>query len=266
MDRRIGQDRHSPVRVAVWDSLRTSLFDAVASAVRTTVPGSSGSVPWYGQQEAHRVAYYDVHRALGLARYSRRDEDLLDVLIEITMSTGWWWAYDEVCVMAERPRVTGTEPTPDGVHGEIRLHMQDSPAVEFVDGTVVYALHGTVVPEWVVCDPTVERIAEERNVEVRRSAIERIGWDTYIDAAGLELLDCADDPGNAGHALALYATPSGWGVPGRILLVTNGSQERDGTRRRYGLNVPEFLPSALDAAGWTYGISGRDYARLVRRT
>ncbi|WP_250323890.1 DUF6745 domain-containing protein [Williamsia sp. CHRR-6] len=46
----------------------------------------------------------------------------------------------------------------------------------------------------------------------------------------------------------------------------NGSAERDGHRRRYGLPVPEWTTSALQAAGWTYGISGGDYAALARRT
>ncbi|MBD0023006.1 MULTISPECIES: hypothetical protein [Gordonia] len=46
----------------------------------------------------------------------------------------------------------------------------------------------------------------------------------------------------------------------------NGSLERDGHRRRYGLHVPSDISDAPSAAGWTYGISGADYARLVRRT
>ena len=121
-------------------------------------------------------------------------------------------------------------------------------------------------PDWVVRDPTAERIARERNVEIRRCAIERIGWDTYIDAADLALVDQADDPGNAGGTLRLYATPDGWGRTGRILLAINGSPERDGHRRQYGLHVPTWISSALDAAGWTYGLGGDDYARLVRRT
>ncbi|MEV2265858.1 hypothetical protein [Nonomuraea africana] len=32
------------------------------------------------------------------------------------------------------------------------------------------------------------RIAEEPNIEVRRCAIERLGWDVYIERAGLRLV------------------------------------------------------------------------------
>ena len=146
------------------------------------------------------------------------------------------------------------------------MHHPDAPAVEFRDGRAVFVVHGTIVPDWVILDPTPERITEERNVEIRRTAIERIGWDCFIDSAGLTLLDQTDDPGNRGCTLALYATPDRWARGGRILLAVNGSLERDGHRRRYGLHVPGRICTALDAAGWTYGIGGADYARLARRT
>jgi hypothetical protein len=51
-----------------------------------------------------------------------------------------------------------------------------------------------------------------------------------------------------------------------VLLVTNGSAERDGTRRRYGLPVPVDVPDAVAAAAWTYGLRREQYARMARRT
>lgn len=254
------------IRAIVWESLCTSLYDGVATAVRTLLPQAAGGIAWYGQQEAHRIGYYDTIRQCDVARFDTRDHYLLDLQAALTDATGWWWAFDGVCVMAERPVALHTEPTPGGPHYARRLHHSDDPAIEFSDGSAVFVQHGTIVPEWAVRNPTAERIALERNVEVRRCAIERLGWDDYIDTAGLALLDRADDPGNPGCALELYTTPDGWGGPGQILLATNGSVERDGGRRRYGLHVPAWLPTALDAAGWTYGISGTHYAQLVRRT
>ncbi|WP_256980423.1 DUF6745 domain-containing protein [Rhodococcus sp. 14-2496-1d] len=254
------------IRRTVWDSLRTSLFDGVASATRSLAPQSFGSITWYGQQEAHRVAYYDIYRTFHLAAFEREDNELLDIQSALVESTGWWWAFDDVAVMSERPTAVHTEPVPNPVHGEVRLHNSSSPAVEFGDGSGVHVLNGTVVPKWVIHDPTVERITVERNVEIRRSAIERIGWDNYLDRAGLRLVDTDADPGNPGCTLQLFATPAGWGSEGRILLAVNGSRERDGERRRYGLRVPGAFSSAVDAAGWTYGLAGADYGRLLRRT
>nr|WP_249353802.1 hypothetical protein [Rhodococcus sp. USK13] len=263
---RLGIGPDGIIRANLWNSLRTTLFGGIAAAIRTLAAPAALGVTWYGQQEAHRVAYYDTYRRFGLARFRSDDDELLDVQIALTGATGWWWAFDNVCVMAERPTALRTEPIPDRVHNERRLHDFCAPALEFADGRAVFVQHGTIVPDWVVREPTVERIARERNVEIRRCAIERIGWDTYIDTAGLALVDQADDPGNAGCILQLYVTPDGWGRRDRILLAVNGSSERDGRRRRYGLHVPTWISSALDAAAWTYGISGTDYARLVRRT
>ncbi|MCZ4520155.1 hypothetical protein O4220_16715 [Rhodococcus ruber] len=254
------------VRRTVWNSLRTSLFDGVASAIRQLAPHSFGSITWYGQQEAHRVAFYDIHRRFGLTTFSAGHVELLELQRDLVESTGWWWAFENVAVMCERPTTLQTEPIPDSFHGEVRLHNSRAPALEFSDGHAVNVLHGTVVPDWVMHDPTVERITTERNVEVRRCAIERIGWDTYLDQAGLALLDTADDPGNPGCTLHLFATPAGWGGDGRVLLAVNGSRERDGDRRRYGLRIPGEISSALDAAAWTYGLSGTDYVQLLRRT
>ena len=61
------------------------------------------------------------------------------------------------------------------------------------------------------------------------------------------------------------AVPS-WGSRTRLLLAVNGSVERDGTRRRYGLRVPPWFDDPIDAAGWTYGLTGPQYALLRRRT
>ncbi|MGW4333996.1 DUF6745 domain-containing protein [Rhodococcus koreensis] len=263
---RAGISPNAIIRAAVWDSLRTSLFDGAAAAIRTLMPAVAGGVSWYGQHEAHRVAYYDAYRRFGLARFRSDDVELLDVHTALTGATGWWWAFDNVCVVAERPTALHAEPIPARVHNEHRLHHPDAPALEFEDGRALFVQHGTIVPDWVVLEPTVERIARERNVEVRRCAIERIGWDTYIDEAGLALIDRADDPGNVGHTLQLYVISDGWGRSDHILLAVNGSPERDGRRRRYGIYVPTGISSALDAAAWTYGINGADYPRLVRRT
>jgi hypothetical protein len=164
-------------------------------------------------------------------------------------------------------REVHTEPAPGRSSGQRRLHHPSGPAVCYADGWCVHAWHGTRVPTWVVTEPTVERIAAERNIEVRRCAIERMGWSTYIDRAGLRLIDTAPDPGNPGRQLGLYELPrTPWQPPERVLLAVNGSVERDGVRRRYGLAVPRDIDDPVAAAAWSYGLSGAQYAQLVRRT
>ena len=191
--------------------------------------------------------------------WHRRLQALVDA-----QSAGWWWPHTNYVLVSERPRTVRSEELGDGLR---RLHYADGPALVWPDGWSLYFWHGTRVPAWVVEAPTVEAIHAERNVEVRRCGIESLGWDAYLAQARLRLVDTADDPGNDGFELRLYDVPAEvWGTPARVLLATNGSPERDGTRRRYGLPVPADMDTALHAAAWTYGLSHEQYAGLARRT
>jgi hypothetical protein len=133
------------------------------------------------------------------------------------------------------------------------------------------------VPGWVIVAPSTEAITAEENVEVRRCAIESLGWDRFIAEARLVPVSPGDsrdlaaayvpDPGNPGQHLVLYDIPERlWGSRIRLLMCTNGTPERDGTRRRYGLTVPAHISDPVEAAAWTAGLGKDEYARMVRRT
>ncbi|MFC5754141.1 DUF6745 domain-containing protein [Actinomadura rugatobispora] len=267
---REGADLQPLLDLTVRDSLTGSVRDGLTGHVRTALRETAGNatgLPWYGQHDAYWIAHHDVPRRLGMASYGPADDHQLDLWAALARSCGWWWPDDGVCVMAERTTAVHTEPVPGSTTGEVRLHNASGPALRYADGWSLYAWHGTRVPAWVVEDPNVRRIDLELNVEVRRCAIEHLGWDTYIEQAGLALVASSPDPGNPGCALHLYEMPlAAWGGPARVLLAVNGSVERDGHRRRYGLSVPAALDDPVAAAGWSYGLTGDQYARLVRRT
>ncbi|MEU1686854.1 DUF6745 domain-containing protein [Micromonospora sp. NPDC005707] len=254
----------------VRDSLHRTVRDGIRAVVRNGLVAEVPEPPglrWHGQHDVAWLAHYDVRRQLRPGRYDPDDDRHLDLWAEAARSCGWWWPREGVCVVTERTTVAHTEPVPGAHHGERRSHNGHGPAVGYADGTGGHAWHGIAVPEWVVHDPTVERIARERNVEVRRCAIEHLGWDAYLAEARLRLLAEAPDPGNPGCRLQLYDLPRQvWGRPARVLLAVNGSVERDGRRRRYGLTVPDHLDDPVAAAGWSYGLTGDQYARLLRRT
>lgn len=216
-----------------------------------------------GQWDSAWCAYaaYFAH-ALGQGTHKgwhRRLEALLEA-----QSAGWWWPDMDFVVVSDRPRLVRTEDLGGGMR---RLHSADGPALVWPDGWSLHFWHGTRVPAWVVERPSVAAIHAESNVEVRRCGIEALGWEVYLAEARLRLVDTADDPGNDGHELRLYEVPAEvWGEPARVLLATNGSPERDGTRRRYGLPVPADMDTAVHAAAWTYGLSRDQYAGLARRT
>ncbi|MEV1169816.1 DUF6745 domain-containing protein [Nonomuraea sp. NPDC049784] len=213
---------------------------------------------WYGLQ--HWVVRYDALRRVAGVAFTGPQLERLGLWATLAGSCGWWWPRESVCVVSERPVAIHTEVWGDD--GEVRLHCADGPAVRYADGWDLHYWHGTRVPPWVITDPDVRRIADEANVEVRRCAIEHLGWASYVERAGLRLVASAPDPGNPGSELRLYDMRKGT----RVLLAVNGSVERDGRRRRYGLTVPGFLDDPIDAAGWTYGLSAAQYSLLLRRT
>jgi hypothetical protein len=180
-------------------------------------------------------------------------------LVRVARSAGWWWPFEDVAVVCERPSVRALDR-------EGRLHAEGGPALAYRDGFSGYFWHGRLVPRWAVAEPTVARIAAEANVEVRRCAIEAMGWARFTEEAGLKLVDLCADPGNAGQRLELYTVPSKvWGMPANVLVCTNGSVDLDGGRHTFGLLVPVTVKSALGAAAWGYGLTAEEYAGLERR-
>ncbi|WP_431904572.1 DUF6745 domain-containing protein [Nonomuraea sp. bgisy101] len=256
---------HQPMDQLIRLRVRGSLSRSADGTVRRPLrladgSGSRANNLWYGTQCPSWVAHYDALRRAAGVVFTPEQTRHFDLWAAVARSCGSWWPREGVCVVSERPVSVRTEVW--GVDGEVRLHCPDGPAIRYADGWDTHAWHGTAVPPWVIKDPSVQRIADEPNVEVRRCAIEHIGWASYIVRAGLRLVATAPDPGNPGADLRLYDLRG----ETRVLLAVNGSVERDGRRRQYGLTVPGFLDDPVAAAAWTYGLSAEQYSLLVRRT
>jgi hypothetical protein len=152
--------------------------------------------------------------------------------------------------------------------GRLRLHRADGPAVRWPDGSVEHWWHGTEVPADAFHGRmSADRIGGIRDTEVRRAAIEIIGWPEFIRRARLRLVATAPDPGNPGRDLCLYDLPAGF-TQGRtrLLVMTNGSPDRDGHDRVYAETVPAELADPVAAAAWQYGVPPDVYRELQRRT
>lgn len=212
---------------------------------------------WAVGQHAHleELALLDALGRLGDGSVFRA----VDGVAWVARAASWWWPFEDVAVVCDRPAVRSLDR-------EGRLHAEDGPALAYRDGFAAYFWHGRLVPRWAVLEPTVARIAAEENVEVRRCAIEAMGWARFSEEAELTLLDECPDPGNPGQWLSLHAVPGRvWGTPAHVLVCTNGSVDLDGGRHTFGLLVPVTMGSALGAAAWGYGLTADEYAQLERR-
>ena len=270
----VGGAVHGAVDGAVHDAVHGAVHDAVHGAVRGAVHGAVRQViqnRWYyrlgGRLWPTWQAYVAYFRDIVNLQL---DGDTWDRsrAYEDAQGAGWWWPFKDFVMVCEPPVELHLEQVGPRGWGSHRLHCETGPAVRWSDGWGVYSWHGTNVPAWVIENPTVEKAMAERNTEIRRCALEAIGWGELEPHLG-DPIDVCADPGNAPHELKLYRLPdklNSYGQPINLLLMTNGSPDRSGSLRRYGETVPAQLTSAIAAASWQYGVDPSAYAQLTRRT
>lgn len=243
---------------SVWDLVTTLISGLVAGSVgkvgelvmastKDQAPADSvGSSLFGGQYQAIWLSAYDFYRhECGLQHHT----DRLQGLTQIARSAGWLNPCSDVCFISERHNVLNLDRL--GL-----LHCETGPAVAYPDGFSTYAWHGVRVPEAVIMRPetiTPEAIAAERNAEVRRCMVERVGHERAIEMLGAREVQ-RDECGRL-----LRADGHAW------VEVVNGTEEPDGTRKRYLLKVPTRFRTARGAVAWTYGFyEARSYKVDVR--
>jgi hypothetical protein len=187
----------------------------------------------------------------------------LDDLLSIAPAVGYWWAFRGIAVL--------TAP-PVEVHlgADDRPHRADGPAVRFGDGFAVHLWRGHLVPPDLV-DPgwTAADIAGATDDELdrrataalgprryghdvtdlRRCAVERLGWGRFATEAGLvPVAGPEPDPARPDSSLTLYDVPEAvFGLPSRVVVRHGGSGA--GT----GLLVPTDSVDPVSAAAWLGG-------------
>lgn len=179
------------------------------------------------------------------------DDAALQGLATVARNAGWWWPYERVVVMTERPVA---------VHRDNlgRLHHGDGPALSYPDGWGLYAWRGMPIPAEVahaLPHLTVEQIRAEENAEVRRVMLEHFGYDRYLRAAGAHQLH-EDETGILWHMSFRDDEPL------VMVEVVNSTPEPDGTSRHYWLRVPPQTRTAREGVAWTFGLTAEEYQPL----
>jgi hypothetical protein len=227
---------------------------AVAEPLRMMMAINNGTLvgrqTWecgFGSQDAGWISHYDYLRAIGV-----KGTELLEGITAMTRSCGWWWPYRNLCVLTEKP--TGLKRDNRG-----RLHNEKGMVVRYADNWGFYAWHGVIVPDDVIIlkEPiTLERIAAERNVEVRRVLIERFGLDDYL---------------KSGKVIKIHQDKCGtlWRMdlegdePIMVVQVVNSTAEPEGYFKEYFLRVPPDMVRAKQAVAWTFGLTEDEYVPLA---
>jgi len=110
---------------------------------------------------------------------------IIEGLLEVSRTCGWWAPYKEVVFIQERPLE---------IHfNEGQLHNEDGPAILYRDGFAVWALNGVRVPEWLVTTPiediTGQQVLSITNAQVRAEAIRKIGMERLVVISNPIVLD-----------------------------------------------------------------------------
>jgi hypothetical protein len=202
----------------------------------------------YGQHDASILCFYDFFAQVCGVEECRK----LEGLNLVAQSCGWWWAYDSIAILTERPSRLSLDERG-------RLHADSDWAILYPDGFGYCLVHGVEVPEHVVLAPekiTVKEIEAEQNVEVRRVMIEKYGQSRYLlDSGAIEVHK--DDWG------ILYRKEIPDDEPIQMVKVVNSTPEPDGSKRDYFIRTPPTLTTARASVAWTFAQSAETYSPEV---
>jgi len=142
-----------------------------------------------------------------------------------------------------------------------RLHNDNHYAIEWKDGFGLYFLHGRCVPEKLIKAPrsiTKKEIINEKNVEIRRHFMERMGSERFSEVLGLQEID--SDTDHQGNIQILYKTKEKDDLTkcylyfARVICPSTG--------RKYYLSVPR-MRNVWDAVGYTFSKNKESYKPVV---
>lgn len=221
---------------------------AGASAEATGGEQAGGALA--ARETAVRLALADAvtgqHDAAWLAAFDGADE--LAGVGAAARAAGWWWPYENVVVIAERPTALHRDEAG-------RLDSGEGPALAFADGFALYAWRGMPVPAdflQQLGSLTPARIRAEENAELRRVMLEYYGYDRYLEESGAV-------PVHRDETGVLWRIELAGDEAVVMVEVVNSTPEPDGSSRTYWLRVPPRTTTAREGVAWTFGLSAEEY-------
>jgi hypothetical protein len=190
-----------------------------------------------GQQDAAWLSAFDVGPG-----------SPLEGVAAVARAAGWWWPYERVAVVCERPAELHRDEAG-------RLDRADGPALAYRDGFALYSWRGMPVPGGFLRELsalTPERIRTEENAELRRVMLEHYGYDRYLTESGA-VPEHRDETG------VLWRIALQGDEDTVMVEVVNSTPEPDGTTRTYWLRVPPTTRTAREGVAWTFGLTAEEY-------
>lgn len=186
---------------SVWESVASSVGESVGDSVRASVRVSVGDSlsdlkkEWdecksWGQHDAYWLGFYDYfRRVVGL----HKDTEKLVPLTELAKETGWHIFYKDVAILSEKP-------TEISRNERGQLHNFHGPAIKWTDGYQLYRFNGVRLDgeaeKYVNLSKdeiTKEMFTKEKNADIRRELIRKVGNERLIDILDYKIIDSMDE-------------------------------------------------------------------------
>jgi len=180
----------------------------------------------YGLHDSFWLGFYDYFReVLNMKDITKP----LEGLTMIAQAAGWFLPYDECVIISDRPEFIAVDT-------DKKLHCAYGMAIRYRDGFGLYMWHGIKVDEKIILHPeelTIHDWQNEKNAEIRRIIVERMGYEKFLSSTNAKLI-AEDDLGK------LWKIDMGQSIrPLMLVEVINSTAEPDGTFKKYFLSVNE---------------------------
>lgn len=173
----VGASVGTSVRGSVWGSVGASVWEAVREAVRSFNYSEAG----FGSHDAAWLGFYNYF--LEVLKIEACEK--LIPLMDLAKEGGWFYPYKNICVISERPEEININGT--------KIHKNGGPAIRYSDGFSVWALNGVRVSQEIAETSkdklSCKLIGTEKNAEVRREIVRKIGIERIYRDLGANVID-----------------------------------------------------------------------------
>ncbi len=196
--------------------------------------------------DTHWVAFYDFFVKLGVMDVKSFNRYKMLLQSGVFMIT----TIDDVCCVIKSPyRISRNNAG--------KLHNERWSALAWGDGYELYFWNGIRVDARLIEKPdtiTKEDILKEKNAEVRRCILEKLGVERYAELLGIEPIDSGTD--FQGNQQVLFKTKERDALARDYLYFVKVICPS--TSRNYFLSVPE-MNTVQEAVAWTFGKNQKTY-------
>jgi len=240
-------------------NLRQNLGENLEQNLRQNLRQNLGEKLWllgniyWGNSDIFWLSFYLFpQKFLGIA-YTDFQSLSLNVFDELVRKIGWIWYFKDICFISDKPVLINKK--------DMRLHSETGPALSFKDGYSLWCLNGINVPRWLVetkaedIDP--ELAIKEKNVDVQREIIRKIGAERMLKKLNAKALDVYKDD-KTGLSYTLYRMNIG-NIDRKYLHFEHASMKGV----FYTKPIPPECEKAMHGYAWTRKLLGREQLKNI---